>query len=338
MFSESQRYAAGSKPAVGRLAARTAAWVCALATISGSVVPAIALAGAVDDAKALNAKGAGLFKKGEYFDAAVAFEKAYALDARDFRVLRYAGRSWQEIGHWDRALTLLERYYGLETEEDLRASVLANLEKLRKATPAERAEALDKGAARYPQARLERDAARALEALGTAAALSRAGQLLEVARLGAATPAEKDAIDKELVRVKEAAKAAEAREASAAKVKPAEPVAPVKPIESKGITPAQWAAWGGGGALLASGAVLWVVGRGQTIDAAKALDDLPKSDSAARAKSKADYESGSQLYFAGIGLTVLGAVGVAAGFFLGSAERKVTLMPSPDGAALAVRF
>lgn len=95
VFSESQRYAAGSKPAVGRLAARTAAWVCALATISGSVVPAIALAGAVDDAKALNAKGAGLFKKGEYFDAAVAFEKAYALDARDFRVLRYAGRSWQ---------------------------------------------------------------------------------------------------------------------------------------------------------------------------------------------------------------------------------------------------
>lgn len=321
----------------GLSAGRAIAWACALATVSSSLAPAVALAAAVDDAKALNAKGAGLFKKGEYFDAAVAFEKAYALDARDFRVLRYAGRAWQEIGHWERALTLLERYYALETEEDLKTSVLANLEKLRKATPAERAEALEKGAARYPQARLEEEAARALEGLGTAAALRRAGQMLEIARLGAATQPEKDALDKEVIRVKELAKAAEVREAAAAQPKPAEPD-PGKPYESHAISGAQWAAWGGGGALLVSGAALWVVGRGQTVKAAKALEELPKTDIAERAKRKADYDSGSKLYFAGIGLAVLGAAGVAAGFFLGPAERKVTLMPSPGGAVLAVRF
>lgn len=337
MSSRSQRCAAGANSILHRRVGRVIAWASALATASSTVAPTLAIAAAVDDAKALNAKGAALFKKGEYFDAAEAFEKAYALDARDFRVLRYAGRAWQEIGHWERALTLLERYYALETEDDLKASVLPNLEKLRKATPAERADALEKGAARYPQARLEEEAARALEALGTAAALKRAGQLLEIARLGAATQPEKDALDKEVIRIKELAKAAETREAAEAQPKPAEPVAP-KAVESRAISGAQWAAWGGGGALLVSGAALWVVGRGQTVKAANALKELPKTDIAERAKRNADYDSGSKLYFAGIGLAVVGAAGVAAGFFLGPADRKVTLMPSPGGAVLAVRF
>lgn len=149
-----------------RLAGTLLAAVWALQTGAGSLAPAVALAGPAEESKAINAKGAAQFKKGEYLDAAQAFEKAYALDQRDFRVLRYAGRAWQEIGHLERALTLLERYYSLETEPDLKASILGNLEKLRKSTPEERADALDKGCAKYPQAKLEVEAARALEALG----------------------------------------------------------------------------------------------------------------------------------------------------------------------------
>lgn len=319
--------------------------VWALQAAAGSLTPAIALAGPVEESKALNAKGAALFKKGEYLEAALAFEKAYALDPRDFRVLRYAGRSWQEIGHWDRALTLLERYYSLETEPDLKASVLAYLDKLRKATPEERADALDKGAAKYPQARLEVEAARALESLGTAAALQRAIQLCEVARMGTAAPEEKAAIDKQLQRVREQAKAAQAREEAGAPPNKSEPPSPPTPAGRPGPSGLQWAAWGGGGAVALGGVALWLLGRSQTQSAAaevKRLQDpkLAGTEDNKRDMNKAknDYDSGSAKFFAGIGLTVVGAAAVTAGFFLGPKDSKVALLPTADGAILLVKF
>lgn len=313
------------------------------APLTGPLAVTPAFAGPFEESKALNIKGAALFKKGEYFEAAQAFERAYALDARDFRVLRYAGRAWQEIGHWDRALTLLERYSALETEAELKASLLPNLEKLRKTTARERAEALATAATRYPQARLEEEAARALAALGDAASLKRAVQLLEVARLGAATPAEKDRLDTEINQARDAAQRAEAREAEArqaaakgaaadlAKTAPA-------PDQGSGPTKLQWALWGGGGAVAVGGAALWLVGRGQTIEAADRLAVLPASAAAERKEARGTYDSGSTLYFAGIGLVAVGAGAALAGLFVGPGKGKVAVAPTGNGLSLALKF
>lgn len=319
-----------------------AAWLV-LATVSAAQLgPSTALAGPAEESKALNNKGAGLFKKGEYFEAALAFEKAYALDARDFRVLRYAGRAWQEIGHWDRALTLLERYFSLESEADLKASLLPNLEKLRKTTPRERAEALASAATRYPQARLEEEAARALQALGDAASLKRAVQLFEVARLGAGNPAEKDRLDKDIAQAREALQQAEVREAAALKaskpVKPPVELPKAPPPRSAGPTGLQWALWGGGGAVALGGAALWLVGRKQTFEATDRLAALPKTAVAERDEARSDYDKGSTLYFAGIGLAAVGAGAAVAGFLLGPSNAKVAVAPTENGLSLALKF
>ena len=314
-----------------------------LAVSASSLAPATGFAGPADESKALNAKGAALFKKGDYLEAALAFERAYALDARDFRVLRYAGRAWQEIGHWERALSLLERYYGLESEADLKASLLPNLEKLRKTTARQRAEALEQAATRYPQARLEEEAARALQGLGDSVALKRALQLFEVARLGAASPAEKDRLDGEIARTREAAQRAEAREAAALQASKAAKVSAVLPKSSAppvsaGPSGLQWALWGGGGALALGGAALWLVGRNQTFEAADRLAVLPKTAAADRDEARGQYDQGSTLYFVGIGLTAVGAGAALAGFLLGPSNPKVAVAPSGNGLSIALQF
>ncbi len=116
------------------------------------------------------------------------------MDPRDFRVLRYASRAWQEIGFFDRAQTLLERYYGQETDHEARETLLPSLEKLRTARPLAKAQALDAATQKYPEARLEVEAAKAWESLGDAPSVRRAVALWEVARLGAVDAATKQGI------------------------------------------------------------------------------------------------------------------------------------------------
>ncbi len=328
---------------------RGAAWLalCTHVALLGPVLPREALASAADESKAMAAKGAALFKKAEYLGAAQAFEKAFALDARDFRVLRYAGRAWQEVGHWDRALTLLERYQSLETDPELKASVQANIDLLRKATPREKAERLERAVQAYPQAHLEEEAAAALEALDDADAYKRAVQLYEVARVSAANPADKARLDKEIKRVRELAKAAEARKPAAPvepQVQPVAPLAgPATPTEAAGPSSLQWAAWGGGAALVAGGAALWVIGASDSRAAADAMTQanaLAAGDPSRPAKvsaARSDYTSAGALYYTGVGLVVVGAAAAAAGFFLGP-KNNVAAYLGPGGAAIAVRF
>ncbi len=90
------------------LAWRRARWWAAAAALLGFAVTAGLLLGAPstasaapsesasaapsESASAWNDKGAALFKRKQYVEASAAFERAYAIDPRDFRVLRYAVR------------------------------------------------------------------------------------------------------------------------------------------------------------------------------------------------------------------------------------------------------
>ena len=308
-------------------------------------LPLSAFAGAAEDAKALNVKGADLFKKGDFLAAAQAFEKAYALDSRDFRVLRYAGRAWQEIGFYERALTLLERYYGLETEAKAKETLLPSLEKLRKATPLERAAALEQSTKKYPQAHLEDEAAKALEALGDVESLRRAVPLWEVARLGARDDAVKQRIDEQLQRLRERiAGLDKAAVSAAAEAKNAPPAG--GPLGDKsGVavradakpSTTQWVLWGTGAAVAAGGAALWVVGAGKS----SAANDDAKAGKLDFGAYEAKRDSADTLYFTGIGLAAAGVATIVSGFLLkpgpGEAPRS-TLWVRPDRVELAVRF
>lgn len=165
--------------------------------------PTVVRAGPAEDSLAVARHGAEHFKAQRYYEAAVEFEKAYALDPQDLKNLRYAGRAWQEVGYWERALVLLERYFALEPDPALKQSILEKLEPLRQATPLQKAEALDKATQRFPQAHLEEEAAQAFERLGDEASLRRAVTLLELARLGASAVADKERLDGDLRRVRE---------------------------------------------------------------------------------------------------------------------------------------
>ena len=82
------------------LAWRRARWWAAAAALLGFAVtaglllgaPSTASAAPSESASAWNDKGAALFKRKQYVEASAAFERAYAIDPRDFRVLRYAVR------------------------------------------------------------------------------------------------------------------------------------------------------------------------------------------------------------------------------------------------------
>jgi tetratricopeptide (TPR) repeat protein len=171
------------------------ALVLGLAALPGLANPA-------DDAASHAQRGADHFKKGQYLDAAQAFERAWQLDPSDSKHLRYAGRAWQEVGHWFKARLLMERYLEIEKDPNLRASVVEKLEPLRKATPQEVAEALVGATERYPHGRLELEAAQALEDLGDERSLQRALGLIEVAKLAATNEGERDKVDAAARRVK----------------------------------------------------------------------------------------------------------------------------------------
>lgn len=310
----------------------------------GLHAPQVAVAGPVDEAKALAVKGAAEFAKAEYFSAASKFEHAYALNPREFRVLRYAGRAWQEIGFYERALTLLERYHSLETDVQLTASIEENLNKLRKATAQDKAEALERATTKFPEAKLEVEASKAFETLGDVASMKKAAQLLEVARMATTVAGDKDQLGKDIQRLrnqvaelekKTAAKEPVAKEA----VKPEAPVGqiatkPVEPGSSGRISGLQMVAWGGGAALIVGGVALMGIGAGAT---KTANDDLSsgaiKYDAYLANRSSADTK-----YYAGIGLCAVGALGAVAGFFLGPFEKKVVVAPSGNGFVVAGEF
>ncbi len=334
---------------------RGASWVglllVLLATIAGA--PSAAAAGPTESALALNDKGAALFKRKQYVEAAAAFERAYAIDPRDFRVLRYAGRCWQEIGDWERALALLERYVKLETDAEARATIQPSLDKLRAATPAQKAEALAAATRAYPHARLEEAAARALEALGGRANLLRAVEQLEVARLAAPDEAEKRRLAAEIDRLRTAAARAPAAAAatdaqatpgSASATPPAvtpgqSPAGVRAPAPSSGLTTTQWVAIGGGVLAASAGATLWIT-------AARATEEA-NTDFIAGKTTYAAYtdlrDAASLRYWGGIGLCALGVGGAITGVWLGrpSAARPAPaarLLPVGRGVALHVTF
>lgn len=288
--------------------------------------------GPLDQAKVLAGKGAALFAKGEYFDAAQAFDKAYSLDPRDFRVLRYAGRAWQEIGFYERAQMLLERYYAQETDPKAKETLLPNLEKLRQATPRDKAEALERGAAKYPQAKLEQEAAKAYEALGDPAAMQKAAELLEVARMAAAEPAEKDRIAAEIARLKKRKVDLHAEAAAAARDKPVALAGGVTAAQSPDNS-TQMLAIGGGGALVAVGATLLYLGAAAT--------DQANSDFKAKKISysqyRDSYSAANVKYFGGMGLAAAGALGAVAGW-LWLGNDRVAVRPADHGLAVAWQF
>ena len=132
--------------------------LCAVATTV--VAPSAAFA---DDpaAKALElaSSGAVHFKAGRFPEAARDFEAAYRTNPVDPKNLRYAGRTWEQVWVWDLAISLFERYLQVETSPELRQSIVPRLDKLKSTTPQERAEALAMATIKYPQARLEGEAA-----------------------------------------------------------------------------------------------------------------------------------------------------------------------------------
>ncbi|MBI5610114.1 MAG: tetratricopeptide repeat protein [Deltaproteobacteria bacterium] len=284
---------------------------------------------AAEESKVMAVKGADLFKKGQFLDAAQAFEKAYALDAKDFRVLRYAGRAWQEVGFYDRALKLLTRYLEIETDAELVQSAKANVAKLKATTPAERAAALDQATRKYPQARLEDEAAKAYEALGDAKSLERAIELWEVVRVATPDESGKRYVDDHMRKLREQVQAMQA--AAAGK-------APGVTQQAEPSHTLQYAVWGASGLALIGGVSLMAVAAGQT----KTSNDEYTARTIGYSAYRDQRSAADTLYYAGIGLTVLGAGGAVAGFFLGPpAHAKAStwhVVPASGGLAVAGSF
>lgn len=168
---------------------RVLAGLATAAAVHSALAPALAVAG--EDAAMWANKGAQAFKVNSFYDAAVAFERAAQLDPGQPKNLRYAGRAWQQVGHWKKALALLELYVKIEPSAEHRASIGEYLEPLRAATARQRAEALQRALVQYPQARLEADAAAAWEEVADEAGYKAAADLWEVARVRAASDVER---------------------------------------------------------------------------------------------------------------------------------------------------
>ncbi|MSP91267.1 MAG: tetratricopeptide repeat protein [Myxococcales bacterium] len=203
------------------------------------VVPALA----AEDATTFAQRGATAFKAGQYLDAARNFERAWQLDPADNKNLRYAGRAWQEVGHWHKARLLLERYVEVEKDAALRQSVIEKLGPLHSATPVEIAEALAKATGLYPQGKLEPEAAQALEDLGDERSLRRAASLWEVAKLAATTEADRTQAVAAGRRLKEKLRAPVTAPASASTTpatRPADPqLAPPESLQSPKVATPQ---------------------------------------------------------------------------------------------------
>jgi tetratricopeptide (TPR) repeat protein len=317
-----------------------------------ALLPTVALAGPAEDALATARRGAEHFKVQHFYEAAVEFEKAYALDPQDLKNLRYAGRAWQEVGYWDRALVLLERYYGEEKDAALKESILEKLEPLRKASPREKAEALDTATKKFPQAHLEDEAAKAFEGLGDEASLRRAVTLLELARLGAATDGAKDRLDGDLRRVRDKLEAV-GRAPVAPKVEPkVEPkiepriepkVEPtLRKVEPRQGSVLRTVMFATGGVLVAGGGVVTWLGRSEGNDANQRAADRKYAtyESYTADKDKADGH-----WTLGVAALGVGAALVVAGLLLPSDSPGTTALqwlpsvsPQGTGMVLAGQF
>ncbi len=185
----------------GSLSSWTVVFALSLSAVT-ALLPATAVADAASDSLEQARAGAVHFRAKQFLEAARAFEHAYRLNPVDPRNLRYAGRAWQEVGHWERALSLLERYSQLESKPALRQSIQPRIDTLRATKPRQRAEQLALATVRFPQGKLEIDAARAYERLGTEADLNRAVKLYENARLWATSSAQQAQVDTSIDRLK----------------------------------------------------------------------------------------------------------------------------------------
>ncbi|MSQ83407.1 MAG: hypothetical protein EXR77_11060 [Myxococcales bacterium] len=323
---------------------------------AGGPASICAYAAAADDAGDFAAKGAEAFKANQYLEAAQAFEKAAQLDPSDPKNLRYAGRAWQEVGHLRRALVLLEAYLKIEPDPKLRASIEEKIAPLRKLKSKQVAEALAQALGKYPQGRLEAETAKAYEEIGDEPALKRAAELWEVARVRAASDSERMAAETGSARVAQRVFDAKARrekedaerkasEAEAARAaakaahdKAPDPIGATKPPASS----APILLYGAGGALVATGALLVVLGRNgaDTVHRA-ALAHEYKDDYPRYLKDRA---SADTMYYVGYGAAAAGA-GVLLWAFLvpslPSPENKATtwyVLPTARGAVWGLQF
>lgn len=330
------------------------AWALLAQSAAALSVPAVAFA-AAEDPKAWAKKGAEAFNKGDFLGAARAFEKAAQLDPSDPKNLRYAGRAWQQVGHWKRALVLLEMYLKIEPNPEHRASIMEFVEPLRKATPRQVAEALDAALARFPQGRLEGEAAQLWEDLDDEAAVQHASELWELARVRAASDADRQAAEAGARRATQRLAALKAQRLAAQQpkndpVKPdpvALPQTPTPVVPDKQPPPQPSVATGSstlrttllvsGGVLVLGGAVLGTLGY------------LGAQDVNDRA-NKGEYKSNPDGYFTDKGakdnLAYAGWSALAVGVGLGvwgaltsdGTPARVTVLPQlgPHGAGLAL--
>lgn len=291
------------------LTMRLVAWTC----MALPLWPAVALAGPAEEAQVHAGKGVELFKKEQFYDAALAFEEAVKLDPTDARNLFYCGRAWQQVGFWTRAKTLLERYLVLEKDEALRTKIIPKLTELRNATPAQIAAALAEATQKYPQARLEAEAAQAYEKLGDEASLRKAAEFWELARTAAGNAEDRAQFTTNSRRVQARLLEMEQHKAVEPKVEvktepKVEPKVEAK-AEAKPQPPASGGGSGkilliGGGVLLVGGAVIAVMGasKGQTANDGAATHAF--ADYAAYQNEK---KSADNMNFIGLGVAGLGA-------------------------------
>ncbi|MBM4344724.1 MAG: hypothetical protein FJ100_15265 [Deltaproteobacteria bacterium] len=294
-----------------------------LAHIAGWIalaLPGLAWAGA-DEARQFAEKGAEAFKAAQYWEAAVAFEKAAQLDPSDPKNLRYAGRAWQEVGHLRKALVLLEAYLKIEPDAALKASAEGKIAPLRNLTPLQHVEALSAALVKYPQARLEPEAAKAHEEIGDEASFKKAAELWEVAKVRAASDAERLVAENGSARVaqrlfdlrakreKDEAdrnqKQADAKSGSG-KGNPQDGKATPGTAEPSEVsTPMTTLLYGAGGALVLGGAALVLVGR----NTADNVDTDAKAGKYATNPGKytTDRDSADITAYAGWGVAAAGA-------------------------------
>ncbi len=313
----------------------------ALVVVAAGTVAVVhqAVAGPAEEAAAAAQKGAEAFKANQFYEAAVAFQRAAQLDGADPTNLRYAGRAWQEVGHLKRALTLLELYLKIEPDPARKVSIEEKIAPLRRATPVQIADALGQALTKFPQARLEAEAAKAYEAVGDEPSLKRAAELWEIARVRAASDSDRQAADAGIGRVSQRLLDGKAkrdkedeerklREAAAkqadGKPKVGDPkVGDPKPGDAMGgvSKPAPGSALStvlliSGGTLAVGGLALAMVGRSA---ATTANDDYKagtyKGD---RNKYESDRSSSDNLAYAGWGLAAAGTGVIVWGLMSGS--------------------
>lgn len=277
--------------------------------------------------------GAGHFKEKRYIEAARAFESAYRTNPVDPRNLRYAGRAWEEVGVIDRAISLFERYLQVETNPEYRQSIVSRLDKLKAITAKERAEALAMATIKYPQGRLEEEAAQAFERLGDKASLDRAIKLYETSRLWAETPEAKAKVDANINRVRKAIDDLERKANEPDKPDPGTglPGQPHKPAEPEGDTLGMVLYIVGGVALVAGGGL----GGYGYLSYDQAIQDNDAGKFATRDAYDSATESARTMNQAGYGLAAVG-VGVLGWAIVRTVMRgdpadKAAPVPAPGG-------